>query len=203
MKDRTRSPRAWRLVLRAELLLWRHGWWAVGAALALLTAAALWQWELQPTAQRIAALRLDSRAPRPVAVAAPVDDRAAVNRQRLDAFRAALRPYREHTQIVRRIAAATANDLQWTQAEFQPSRDSAAGIARLQIAVPSAGDYRHLRQGLERALREVPSLSLDQVTFRREQANEAQLDAKLKLSLWLLAPEGEQPPDVETARASR
>jgi hypothetical protein len=47
------SLRSWRFLAAAELLLWRRGWWGPLVATLLLAAAALWQWELRPTASRI------------------------------------------------------------------------------------------------------------------------------------------------------
>lgn len=191
------------LLAKLQVLLWRRGWWGPLAASALLAAAAIWQWELRPTALQLEHAEAALRSPRLAPPPKPVDRSAATDRQRLDAFRAALRPYREHTQIVRRLVSSTGPDLQWAQAEFQQTRDSGLGIVRLQFSAPVSGDYPRLRRGLERALREVPSLSVDQVSFRREQGSQAQLEARLKLSLWLLAPVGVELIDGDAPAAAR
>jgi hypothetical protein len=186
-----------------QVLLWRRGWWGPLAVSALLAAAAIWQFELRPTAHQIEHAEATLRSPRLAPAPKPVDTSAATDKQRLDAFRAVLKPYLEHTQIVRHVLATTGQELQWEQAEFQQTRDSGLGIVRLQISAPVSGDYRRLRRGLERALREVPSLSLDHVSFRREQGSQAQLEARLKLSLWLLAAPGVEPIDAEAPARAR
>lgn len=193
------------LPLRAtvQVLLWRRGWWGPLAVSALLAAAAIWQFELRPTAQQLEHAEAALRIPRLEPAPKPADHKAATDKQRLDAFRAVLKPYREHTRIVRHIVATTGQDLQWTQAEFQQTRDSSLGVVRLQITAPVSGDYRRLRRGLERALREVPGLSLDQVSFRREQGSQTQLEARLKLSLWLLAAPGVEPIEAEAPAGAR
>lgn len=194
-------PRQW--LVSAQLLLWRHGWWGPLAAVALLLSAATWQWDVRPTARRIDDVDAALRAPRQASAPRSAALGDTPERQALTSFRAALQPYREHAQIVRRIVAVTGPDLQWTQAEFQSSRDSGLGLVRLQISAPVTGDYRRLRRGLERALREVPGLSLDQVSFRRELGTQAQLESRVKLSLWLLAPEGREPIDGEAGEVPR
>lgn len=198
-----RSHRSWRPRAVAELLLWRHGWWGLLAATGLLAAAALWQWELRPTASRIERTEAALRAPRatPTEPAAPPGEKP--DQERLAAFRNVLAPYEQSSEVVRGVIAATLQDLRWERAEFQQTRDQVLGTVRLQISVPVVGDYPRLRRGLERALHEAPGLSLDQVSFRRENERQTQLDARLKMSLWLTAPEPGVRPDAEPRGGSR
>jgi hypothetical protein len=107
-----------------------------------------------------------------------------------------LTPYGQSTEVVRGVVAATLQDLRWEQAEFQETRDQVLGTFRLQITVPVVGDYPRLRRGIEQALREAPGLSLDQVSFRRENERQTQLEARLKMSLWFTAPEPGARPDA-------
>lgn len=78
------------------------------------------------------------------------------------------------------IGKATGVDLQSGSYRTQ----SAAGrLERYELALPVAGSYAQIRDFLNRALAEIPSLSLDQMTLRRDGRNEATLHAELRLTL--------------------
>ena len=51
------------------------------------------------------------------------------------------------------------------------------------IVLPVSGSYAQIRDFLARALAEVPALSLDQMTLRRESRNQAEVHAELRLTL--------------------
>ena len=161
------------------LWLWRHGL-ALPLAVALLLAAAALGWD----AHRTAAVETAVVAPRLPALAAAgaADDATA-----LAAFQTVLVPLDDSTAAVRRLVSLTQPELAWQRAEFQQSDDAAAGVVRLQITVPVTGEYAAMRHALQRALAEMPQLSLDQVRLQREQAGTTQLEARLRFSLWLRA----------------
>jgi hypothetical protein len=173
-QTRIHVPIAWRA--RMGLWLWRHGLaWPLCAL--LLAAAALLAWDATRAGPVVAAVV----APRlPTAAAAGPDDAAA-----LAAFRAALVPADEATATVRRLVTLTQPELAWQRAEFAQSDDAAPGVARLQITVPVSGEYRAVRTALQRALLEMPQLSLDQVRLQRDPGPAAPLEARLRFSLWL------------------
>lgn len=197
------SPRPWHPLAVAELLVWRHGWWGPLVAAFLLATAALWHWELRPTASRIERAEAALRAPRAAPIEAAPRPGSSPDLQPLAAFRDVLTPYGQSTEVVRGVVAATLQELKWEQAEFQQTRDPVLGTVRLQITVPVVADYPQLRRGLERALREAPGLSLDQVSFRRDHERQAQLEARLKMSLWLASPEPGVRSDIEPRGGSR
>ena len=63
-------------------------------------------------------------------------------------------------------------------------RSQAAGrLERYELALPVNGSYAQIRDFLSRALAEIPALSLDQMTLRREARNDAALHAELRLTL--------------------
>ncbi len=167
-------PIAWRAHL--GLWLWRHGLaWPLCAL--LLVAAALLAWD----ATRAGAPAAAVVAPRLPSVATA----GAEDGQALAAFRQALVPADEATATVRRLVTLTQPELAWQRAEFAQSEDAAPGVARLQITVPVSGEYRAVRTALQRALLEMPQLSLDQVRLQREAGPAAVLEARLRFSLWL------------------
>ena len=68
--------------------------------------------------------------------------------------------------------------------------DKAAGgrIERFEIVLPVTGTYGQLRAFLKRALGEIPVLSLDQMTLKRQSRNDAEVQAELKMTLHLVKP---------------
>ena len=63
-------------------------------------------------------------------------------------------------------------------------RESRAGsVERYEIKLPVAGSYGQIRDFLKRALTEIPTLSLDQISLKRENRNEGAVHAGLQLTL--------------------
>jgi len=173
---------------RAGLWLWRHGVW-LPLTLALLLAAALLWWDatqLQARGQALAAARPAAGA------SAPLPPRVVADAENAAALRGLLPPAVDATAQVRRLVELTRPQLAWQRAEFQQSDDNAGGLLRVQVTVPVAGEYAAMRQALDRALAELPNVSLDQVQLRRLQPDATRLEARLRFSIWLAAarPEG-------------
>ena len=179
----------WQARARFDLLLWRHGVWPLLLLALLLASAMLWWGHLRPLQQQIAVLGAAPAMPLPVATASPADTAAAADQVRLQAFRQVLLPYRDHLPQLRRLVRQTRQELQWTQAEFSQHVDAGLDLSRLQITVPASGSYPALQSAIERALLQTPNLSLDQIQFQRESADRQQLDMRIRLSLWLRAPQ--------------
>ena len=78
------------------------------------------------------------------------------------------------------IGKATGVNLQSGSYRTQPA---AGRLERYELALPVAGSYAQIRDFMNRALAEIPSLSLDQMTLRRDGRNEATLHAELRLTL--------------------
>jgi hypothetical protein len=73
----------------------------------------------------------------------------------------------------------------------RPGADRAAGggrIERYEIVLPVTGTYPQLRDFLKRALAEIPVLSLDQLTLKRESRDDGAVRAELKMTLYLVKP---------------
>lgn len=65
--------------------------------------------------------------------------------------------------------------------------EQAGRIERYQIVLPVSGSYAQMREFLDRALAEIPVLSLDQMTLKRESRRDGALQAELKMTLHMLA----------------
>lgn len=166
--------------LHLDIWLWRHGAaWPIAAAV-LAAAAALSAWAWRPAPPVVVAPR--------VPLAADAAGSATDDARTLAAFRAVLVPAESSTAAVRQLISLTQPALAWQRAEFAQSEEAAAGVQRLQITVPVSGDYAAVRKALQRALAQMPQLSLDAVRLQREPEGDAPVEARLRFSLWLRAP---------------
>ena len=59
-------------------------------------------------------------------------------------------------------------------------------IVRYEIALPVAGSYPQIREFLKRSLAEIPVLSLDQISLKRENRNDGAVQAELRLTLHMV-----------------
>ena len=54
--------------------------------------------------------------------------------------------------------------------------------------MPLAGSYTQMREFLKRALAEIPVLSLDQISLKRENRRDGTVQAELRLTLHMVKP---------------
>ena len=81
------------------------------------------------------------------------------------------------------IGKATGVELQSASYKTQ----SAGGrLERYEIVVPLTGSYTQMRDFLKRSLAEIPVLSLDQISLKRENRREGTVQAELRLTLHLV-----------------
>ncbi|HWA38664.1 MAG TPA: hypothetical protein VG873_12425 [Burkholderiales bacterium] len=66
--------------------------------------------------------------------------------------------------------------------------DASSRIQRYEIVLPVTATYGQLRDFLGRALAEIPVLSLDQLSLKRESRNQGEVQAELRLTLHLVKP---------------
>ena len=59
-------------------------------------------------------------------------------------------------------------------------------LERYEITLPLTGSYTHMREFLNRALAEIPVLSLDQITLKRDNRREGIVQAELRLTLHMV-----------------
>lgn len=169
---------------RLGLVYWRHGLWVplVGMVLAIAAVAV---WQSQALVQQSNELAVRPMPQKAAPAAASASATAGGDAQRLADFRRVLQPAKASTTQVRRLIELTQPELAWQRAQFHQIDDTVLGAVQLQIDVPVVGEYRQMRKAIDRALLDMPNLALDQVTFRRQQASESRLEARLRFSLWL------------------
>lgn len=86
------------------------------------------------------------------------------------------------------ISKATGVEMPSANYRLEGAGASAGRIERYEIVLPVEGSYAQLRDFLGRALAEIPVLSLDQVSLKRERASEREVHAELRLTLHLVKP---------------
>lgn len=191
-----RGPwRAGRVRLRAEVLLWRQGWaWLVGP-LCLVLSLGLWYGVLVPRQQALLESRLQVKRllERPsvskAAVAPPPLSAADRGEAAVELLHASLGPHAGVGLQLRRLyALATKQNLLLSQSDYQRVAVPAQGIERLQVTFPFKANYPQLRRFMESVLLDMPNVSIDQLSFKRVQVSQSQVDVRLRLSLWVNTP---------------
>jgi hypothetical protein len=79
------------------------------------------------------------------------------------------------------IGRATGVELQ--SASYKSAAATGGKLERYEIVVPLSGSYTQMRDFLKRSLAEIPVLSLDQITLKRESRREGTVQAELRLTL--------------------
>jgi hypothetical protein len=81
-------------------------------------------------------------------------------------------------------AHARASRLQLAQGEYRLESQT-GGLAAYRVTLPVRGDYSQLRQFVGRVLTHMPTASLDAVRFERKKAPDSQIEAQLRLTIYL------------------
>jgi Tfp pilus assembly protein PilO len=82
------------------------------------------------------------------------------------------------------IGAATGVELQ--SASYKTQVTPGTRLERYEIVVPLTGSYTQMRDFLKRSLAEIPVLSLDQISLKRENRREGTVQAELRLTLHMV-----------------
>lgn len=90
--------------------------------------------------------------------------------------------------LSRLYAAAAGHKLALPTGEYASSIDPRTGLARYEIVLPVRGSYAQVRQFVEMSLQQVPTLAVDQVSFERPRISEAEVQARIHLTLYLRGP---------------
>jgi hypothetical protein len=80
---------------------------------------------------------------------------------------------------------ANKRGLSLNHGEYAIVRDSTGELRRVKITLPVQGSYPQIRQYLAELIEQVPSMSLENVQFERKDINDTDLQAKVKLVLYL------------------
>ena len=79
------------------------------------------------------------------------------------------------------IGSATGVELQ--SASYKTQTTPGTSLERYEIVVPLSGSYTQMRDFLKRSLAEIPVLTLDQISLKRESRREGTVQAEVRLTL--------------------
>jgi len=96
-------------------------------------------------------------------------------------------PQREHALgwISVLYRAAERHNLQLAHGEYRPAGPKNKHPAQMQILLPVRGSYTQIRRFINGALAEIPFLALDEIDFQRSSAGSADVEAKIRFTLYL------------------
>jgi hypothetical protein len=182
------------VLLRLRLALAALGPVMCAACVLLLVAGAgvLWlvpQRGVQAARQQ-AALRLAST---PAHVVGASDAPQSAN-DNLLRFYSALGEKRYAEQQVKTLfGLAAKSKLSLSQGEYKSAFERNARLHTYQVTLPVKGNYGDVWQFGLMALRVIPFASLDEISFKRESIGEAQVEARVRLTLYLADKPGALP----------
>jgi Tfp pilus assembly protein PilO len=143
---------------------------------------------VQPAQQRrdAAQLSASSLQKRIEQAHADSNDRTRTLDEQLAAFYAMFPRENDATDSVGRIAAIAERDgLVLQQAEYKAERDKSGKLTRFQMSLPLKGEYQAIRRFLADLSAELQIVSLEQVQFERQKVGDSQVNAKVKLTIYL------------------
>lgn len=91
-------------------------------------------------------------------------------------------------QVRTLISIAGDNGLMLNQAEYKSAYDKNGLFYTYQIILPVKGTYPAIRRFISQSLSVIPFASMDELQFKRDSITSANMEAKLRLTLFLRAP---------------
>ena len=153
------------------------------AAIGLFFAAALFvAFVLQPLKEknRSLAARAETLSGAAASAGSPNEKLAAV-------YQYLAKPEATTDWLAKLYAIGRATGVELQSASYK-TQGAAGRLERYEMTIPLTGSYTQMREFLKRALAEIPVLSLDQITLKREHRREGMLQAELRLSLHMVKP---------------
>ncbi|MDO9449499.1 MAG: GspMb/PilO family protein [Rugosibacter sp.] len=169
---------------------YRHGWPAA-IGLVLVVSAIGWQiFGVAALRTQTASLRAEQSALRKQ-IAAQAEVQANPQNtpgRRLDALYASLPVAADTLAAVEAIhQAAAANGVKLAQGEYRLARDAGMPWLRYQITLPMQASYPQLRAWLVDVMNAMPTVALDEINFRRDDAGSPAVESRMRLTLFLKA----------------
>lgn len=83
------------------------------------------------------------------------------------------------------FSLAAMQGIQLDQGEYKVTRDRVGKLVRFQMTLPVQGGYPQIRKYLNSLRAEIPIISMEHLQFERQKVNDSQVEAKIKLALYL------------------
>jgi hypothetical protein len=173
---------------RAKSLWTALGGWRGAVAIPIFAAAgALHVYAVKPAEQRLAALELsiDKRTEKAAAPLSRLKGQTELA-GRLGQFYAYFDGELSYVDWLARfydVAERTGVNVQ--RVDYRTVEPAGIPLILHEVSVPITADYARVRAFSEGVLNAVPIASLDQITFRRQRANQAEVEADLRFSFYL------------------
>jgi hypothetical protein len=87
--------------------------------------------------------------------------------------------------LSRVYAAAAEKNLQLLRGEYALSVDRQTGLVLYRMTLPVRGGYPQIREFVAAALKAVPTLALDELSFERPKISDTQVQTRIRLTLYL------------------
>ena len=172
-----------KLKIRRQLYRLRHELGAPGmAAMLLFAAAALFMTlVLQPLKEKNRVLEARAGIGRDLGAVQNVNNAEKVGA----VYQYLEKPEATTDWLAKLYAIGKATGVELQSASY---KTQAAGgrLQRYEIVLPLTGSYTQMRDFLKRSLTEIPVLSLDQITLKRENRREGTVQAELRLTLHMV-----------------
>lgn len=81
--------------------------------------------------------------------------------------------------------AAKQTGVTLTSGEYEFQRTTGSRLGRYRISLPAHGSYEQVRDFVAAVLKDVPAVSLDDISLRREAIESPDLEARLRLTLFM------------------
>jgi len=151
----------------------------LGLVLLLLTAGVYW-YQVQPKTTRLAQLQQNS-----VSLKLRIDQVAKSGIPETSKFYGFFTGPSLSAWLNKLYAAAAAQQLLLEQGEYRITPSKNGKLSRYQITLPVKGNYLQIRQFVAQALNDVPIAALDEISFKREAIGATEVEARIKLTLFL------------------
>lgn len=84
--------------------------------------------------------------------------------------------------------AVVGSGLQFEAAEYRLARESNLRLSRYEVTLPLRGSYAQVRRFVSALLEDMPQVAIDDVTINRASVSAQEIEARLKLSIYLALP---------------
>ena len=175
--------------LTTHLTFWahRHGWPAIVGLLLLGSVWPIAHFGADRTRAEAVALQQAQLAERERQARQP--DPQVDQATRMAEFEAGLPQAAGALLALRHIhRSASEHDVVLAAGEYRLVSEPGGRLQRYQITLPADGSYPDLRAWMADVLNELPSMALDELSFKRNAVGESQVQARVRWSFYLRAP---------------
>lgn len=182
------------MLISGRRLLWhiRHNlrsldWFSGIAVVLLMMSAAFAYFVLRPMLSHVRVVQQEAAMLRTQAKAKLASEQGSLNpAEQLASF---YRFFPQHDTAYDWMAklynAAAQQNLILEQGEYRLTHDRDSKLTHYDIVLPVKGGYVQIRKFIAQAMADVPSLSLDGITFSRQKIGEPLVDAQIRFTLYL------------------